>query len=82
MCRWKVEQLKVGWCSEAEYCLAITQMFTSNFVFQDHSANAWATAATFAHELGHNFGLQHDEDCKYSKSKPDCPAMFEVKYHS
>lgn len=44
----------------------IENLFTGSFFFcQDHSFSAAATAATLAHEMGHNFGLYHDEDSKY-----------------
>ena len=33
-------------------------------MLQDHSNNAASTGATLAHEMGHNFGLGHDDDGK------------------
>ena len=31
-------------------------------LYKDHAVSAAATAATFAHEMGHNFGMSHDTD--------------------
>uniref|UniRef100_A0A6P8I559 Zinc metalloproteinase-disintegrin-like atrase-A n=1 Tax=Actinia tenebrosa TaxID=6105 RepID=A0A6P8I559_ACTTE len=42
-------------------------------VVRDHSSNAAATAATLAHEMGHNLGLDHDDrkECKCPAKKKD-----------
>ncbi|XP_044172724.1 zinc metalloproteinase-disintegrin-like berythractivase isoform X2 [Acropora millepora] len=39
----------------------------SGGVVRDHATNAAATAATVAHEMGHNFGMLHDEDIESCK---------------
>lgn len=51
---------------------------TSSFgVFKDHSENPLGAAVTLAHELGHNFGMNHDTlergcNCKASTDKGGC----------
>ncbi|XP_075711495.1 zinc metalloproteinase-disintegrin-like MTP4 isoform X2 [Rhinoderma darwinii] len=35
-------------------------------IVQDHSAEYFPVAATLAHELGHNLGMNHDNDCSCS----------------
>lgn len=44
----------------------------SGGVVQDHTPSAAATAATMAHEMGHNFGMLHDENIEGCKC--DSPA--------
>lgn len=45
--------------------------------FKDHSENPLGAAVTLAHELGHNFGMNHDTlergcNCKASTDKGGC----------
>ena len=47
------------------FTLCVTRSFVCSFIcIKDHSVSAAATAATLAHEMGHNFGFLHDEDSK------------------
>lgn len=47
------------------------------YLFKDHSENPLGAAVTLAHELGHNFGMNHDTlergcNCKASTEKGGC----------
>ncbi|XP_072727093.1 disintegrin and metalloproteinase domain-containing protein 12 isoform X3 [Ciconia boyciana] len=49
----------------------------ANYVDKDHSENPLGAAVTLAHELGHNFGMNHDTlergcNCKASTDKGGC----------
>uniref|UniRef100_A0A663EAN4 ADAM metallopeptidase domain 12 n=1 Tax=Aquila chrysaetos chrysaetos TaxID=223781 RepID=A0A663EAN4_AQUCH len=51
--------------------------FIKHFKGQDHSENPLGAAVTLAHELGHNFGMNHDTlergcNCKASTDKGGC----------
>ncbi|KAL2099703.1 hypothetical protein ACEWY4_004097 [Coilia grayii] len=41
-------------------------------VVQDHSKSVIPTASTFAHELGHNLGMEHDEGEHCACVDPEC----------
>ncbi|XP_015685695.1 zinc metalloproteinase/disintegrin-like [Protobothrops mucrosquamatus] len=45
---------------------------------QDHSSNVFMVAVTMTHELGHNLGMEHDEDKNGKKCKCDTCIMSPV----
>ncbi|XP_026570661.1 zinc metalloproteinase-disintegrin-like NaMP [Pseudonaja textilis] len=52
------------------YVGTMCNSLTSTAIIQDHSTDPIAMGATMAHELGHNFGMNHDTDLCTCKTGP------------
>ena len=63
--------------------LCVNQIVSLLFCFfcnKDRSDSAAATAATLAHEMGHNFGFIHDQDGKCIDKNLGVLIYFVVHY--
>lgn len=64
-------------CLELGLNAELTGSSVDFFLLKDHSENPLGAAVTLAHELGHNFGMNHDTlergcNCKASTDKGGC----------
>lgn len=67
----------MGLCIFSCFHILTTIIYIYIFFLKDHSENPLGAAVTLAHELGHNFGMNHDTlergcNCKASTDKGGC----------
>ncbi|XP_015683048.1 disintegrin-like leberagin-C, partial [Protobothrops mucrosquamatus] len=57
---------------------SMCQPYWSVGIVQDHSSNVFMVAVTMAHEMGHNLGMEHDEDKNGKKCNCNTCIMFHM----